>query len=77
MCKVCENCARVCEGVCENVWKYHPWVSQLKNMLLDTKNFEIGQKLANIAQNVCKVCVEWVRVCESIIYKFSCLSTCF
>ena len=30
-------------------------------MLLDTKNFEIGKKLANIAQNVCKVCVEWVE----------------
>ena len=33
-------------------------------MLLDTKNFKIGQNLAKIVQNVWKVCEECVKVWE-------------
>ena len=35
--KVCEECVKVCEGVCEIVWKYQNWISQLEHMLLDAQ----------------------------------------
>ena len=64
--KVREECVWVCEGVCENVWKYEDWVSQFKYMLLDTQHVKLGPKIAKIAQIVWKVWEECVKVCEGV-----------
>ena len=50
--KVCEDFGRVFEGVCESVWKYHQWISQLKYIPEHTKIMEIGQKIVKIAPSV-------------------------
>ena len=47
--KVGEEGVRVCERVCESVWKYHNWISQLKFMHLGSdqlkKNSHIWEKV--------------------------------
>ena len=79
--KVCEECVKVCEGVCESVWKYEDWVSQFEYMLLDTQHVKFGPKIAKIAQSVWKVCEECVkesmRVGKSMMIEFPSLSTNF
>ena len=64
--KVCEECVIGCEGVCESVWKYGQWVSQLEYMLFITHHVKIGSSLMKIAQSVWKVCEECVWVCERL-----------
>ena len=44
------NWMKVCEGVCESVWKYHHWISQLEYMLFYTQYVEIRPKMAEMAK---------------------------
>ena len=64
--KVCDDCVRMCEGLCESLWKYHQWASQLEYMLFDTQHVKIYSNLMKIAKSVWKVCEECVRVCEGV-----------
>ena len=81
--KVHEECVWVCEGVCESVWKYEHWVSQLEYMLSDTQHDNFVPKIAKIAKSVWKFvksvwkCVkECVKVCESRKIESPSSSTC-
>ena len=50
MCKLQANCVKVCEGVSENVSKYHHLISQLEYILFDNQCIEIRPKMAEIAK---------------------------
>ena len=52
--QMCENCVKVCEGMCESVLKYVQSISWLKDILLDTQPVEIATKMSGKAQIMLK-----------------------